>query len=125
MVDIVRGRPREATMHYEKLDVYQAAIQFLALAAKIMEASKREYSSLIDQLRRASTSIPLNIGEAAGKPSELGRKRFFANARGSAMECNAILDVLRVLEIYPQEVDLDAGKELLNRIVGMLTKLCR
>jgi four helix bundle protein len=112
-------------MHYEQLDVYRAAIRFLALAAKIMESSKKGYSSLMDQFRRASTSIPLNIGEAAGKPSELDRKRFFANARGSAMECNAILDVIRVLDVYPHASDLDSGKELLNRIVGMLTKLCR
>lgn len=41
------------------------------------------------------------------------------------MECNAILDVIRVLAIYGNESDLDEGKDLLNREVGMLTKLCR
>ncbi len=112
-------------MHYESLDVYQVAIRFLALAAKIMESCQKGNSSLMDQFRRASYSIPLNIGEAAGKPSENDRKRDFANARGSAMECNAILDVIRVLAIYQKQSDLEEGKELLNREVGMLTKLCR
>ena len=112
-------------MHYEQLDVYKAAIQFLSLSAKIMESCKKGYSTLMDQFRRASYSIPLNIGEAAGKPSEQDRRRYFANARGSAMESNAILDVISVLGLYPNEKDIQSGKDLLNRTVGMLTKLCR
>jgi four helix bundle protein len=49
---------------------------------------------LRDQLRRASSSIPLNIAEASGKTGRADRAHFHAIARGSALECAAILDVL-------------------------------
>ncbi len=44
--------------------------------------------------------------------------------RGSAMECAAILDVLNVLKIIQPPL-FDEGKQLLHRIVSMLTKMCR
>jgi four helix bundle protein len=49
-----------------------------------------------DQLERASSSIVLNIGEGAGRFSGPDQARFFVIARGSATECAAVLDVLRV-----------------------------
>ena len=52
------------------------------------------------------------------------RKRFCAIARGSAMECSAILDACRVLSLVDKNI-VDEGKSLLVRIVAMLTKICR
>ncbi len=40
------------------------------------------------------------------------------------MECAAILDVLNVLKIIQPPL-FDEGKQLLHRIVSMLTKMCR
>jgi len=51
------------------------------------------------------------------------RANKFAIARGEAMECGAILDVVRLLDKLPT-AELDAAKALLLRIVSMLTKLC-
>ena len=65
----------------------------------------------------------MNIAEAVGKPSVVDRANKFAIARGEAMECGAILDVVRLLDIIPR-AELDAAKALLLRIVAMLTKLC-
>jgi four helix bundle protein len=42
-------------------------------------------------------SIPLNIAEAEGRTGDADKARTYAIARGSAMECAAILDVLKVL----------------------------
>ena len=78
---------------YERLDGYQRAIEFLVLVAPVLEAPPRGHAGLTDQLRRASISIPLHIAEAAGKVGEADRARFYAIARGSALECGAILDV--------------------------------
>ena len=111
-------------LDHEKLDVYQCSIDFLALAWRTGAALKRGHGDLADQLQRASTSIPLNIAEASGKNSTADRARFHAIARGSALECGAILDVLRVLKLANDD-DLDSGKVLLARIVAMLTKMCR
>jgi four helix bundle protein len=48
---------------------------------------------IIQSLKRASWSIPLNIAEGCGKLSNVDKQRFHSIARGSAMECGAILDV--------------------------------
>ena len=109
---------------YEKLDVYRCAVEFLALVTEMIKEAQRGDGSLVDQLRRASLSIPLNIAESAGRTTPPDRAKFFAVARGSAMECNAILNVCRIQGRFSAEV-IDRGKELLARIVGMLTKLCR
>ena len=111
-------------LHYEKLDVYQVSIQFVAVAVALSGQLPKGYASLADQLRRAAWSIPLNIAEGVGKPSPSDQARFHAIARGSAMECGAILDVARVLQVSsPQE--LMSAKELIVRMVEMLTKLSR
>ena len=69
-------------------------------------------------------SIPLNIAEACGKPVPADRARYHAIARGSAMECGALLDVCG-LAGHATEVQFETGKRLLSRIVAMLTKMCR
>ena len=52
---------------HEKLDVYQAAIDFVALADDVVENLPRGRAYLADQLQRASTSVPLNVAEGAGE----------------------------------------------------------
>ena len=91
----------------EKLDVYQCAIEHLACVFKWLPLLPRGHSALTDQWRRAAMSIPLNIGEGAGKTSGAERAHCYAIARGEAMECGAI------------------GKQLVVRMVEMLTKMCR
>ena len=110
-------------LDHEKLDVYQCAIEFLGVAFAIVGRLPRGHAALADQLRRAATSIPLNIAEAAGKTSAQERMHFHAIARGSAMECGAIMDVVRLLKVAEPEVT--HAKDLLVRAVAMLSKMCR
>ena len=79
---------------------------------------------MLDQLRRAASSISLNIAEAAGRTGQADAARTYAIARGSAMECAAVLDALLVLKMIDASTK-QRGDELLERIVGMLTRLCR
>ena len=109
-------------LHHEKLDVYQAAIRFLVLGTQLAQSFPRGYASLADQLRRASTSVPLNIAEGYGKRGIADRARFYDIARGSAHECAALIDVLAVLEVINPE-EIQSAKELLHRIVSMLVKM--
>jgi four helix bundle protein len=111
-------------LDHEKLDVYQRAIEFLAVVAEILESLPRGHSSLRKQLEEASMSIPQNIAEGVGKPTAADRSRFYGIARGSAMECGAILDACHVLHLI-EPARREAGKALLVRIVSMLTKMCR
>jgi four helix bundle protein len=112
------------TLSYKKLEVYQSSIQFLDIALRLVSGLPKGQAKLADQFRRASLSIPLNIAEAAGKVSPAEAAHHFAIARGSAMECGAILDVFKLMGVGQKEV-LVQGDGLLVRMVSMLTRMCR
>jgi four helix bundle protein len=111
-------------MNFRKLDVYQTAVRLLPLASAIADSLPPRYAALGDQLRRASLSIPLNIAEGSGKSTGPDQRRFYAMARGSAMECAAILDACSALALIerPRTEEVDP---LLLSIVQMLSKMCR
>ena len=111
-------------LDYEKLDVYRCAVEHLAVVFTALPKLPRGWSALADQWRRAATGVSMNIAEAVGKPSRVDRMNKFAIARGEAMECGAILDVVRLLGATPAN-ELDRAKALIVRVVEMLTKLCR
>lgn len=110
-------------LDYEKLDVYQCSIRFVAQVLHIIHQIPKGHSQLSDQLRRAAFSVPLNIAEGSGKNSARDRSRYHAIARGSAMECGAVLDIIKLLNLIPDHNIID-GKHLLVRIVSMLSKMC-
>ena len=109
-------------LSFQRLDVYRCAIELLGLTTTITFPNRMP--SLADQLRRAALSIPLNIAEGTGRTSQADNARHYAIARGSAMECAAIMDSLHVLGALG-EVEHANAIELIARIVSMLTKLCR
>lgn len=108
---------------FQRLDVYRSSIAFFALCAPLFDCVPRGFATLADQLRRASMSIPLNIAEAAGRTGRDDKARTYAIARGSAMECAAILDVYKTIGSIERET-YQRGTELLARVVAMLTRLC-
>ena len=109
---------------HEKLDVYQLALSYVGWAYDLSKRLEGVNRHARDQLLRASQSIPLNIAEGNGKGTEADRRRFFEIARGSALECASIQDVLSVCGVVSEGEMADA-KEKLVRIVSMLTKLGR
>lgn len=111
-------------LSHEKLDVYQRSVQFLALATKLIAELPKGNAVLRDQLKRASLSIPLNIAEASGRTGCADNAKYFGIARGSALECGAILDACRILNVADKGL-LEEGKHLITAVVAMLSKLCR
>jgi len=111
-------------LSFQRLDVYKCAIQFLALSTRLLATVPRGNGPLTDQLRRAAWSVPLNIAEAAGRTTEADGARHYAIARGSAMECPAIVDALHVLRFIDDAAHAEAI-ELVARVAAMTTKLCR
>ena len=107
---------------HEQLDVHQLSLEYVAWAYELAKVLKGQNRHARDQLLRASQSIPLNIAEGNGKGTENDRRRFFEIARGSALECRAIQDVLVVCGVVSDK-ESDLGKAMLIRIVWMLTKL--
>lgn len=111
-------------MNHEKLEVYQLALQYVAWAYKLARQLSGIDRHARDQLLRASQSIPLNIAEGNGKGTLQDRRRFIEIARGSAMECAAIQDVLVICEAISKEKNAE-GKKLLYSIICILSVLGR
>ena len=109
---------------HEKLDVYQVAITLVILIDEVVEHLPRGRAYLADQLLRAGTSVPLNIAEGAGECSASEKIRFYRMARRSATECASIFDVCLNLHLI-DKARYSKGRELLIRIVAMLTKMAR
>ena len=108
---------------HEKLRVYQQATEFVGWAAGMLGQVSANLS-VYDQLDRSSISVPLNIAEANSRFSGPDRCRFFDNARGSALECAACLDVL-VAKGKCSVEQIQGGKEILHQTVSLLVGLIR
>jgi len=109
-------------LSYQKLDAYRVSIEFLAFSRSVRQSLSKGNSDLADQLRRSAQSVPQNIAEAVGKTSRADRAKYYAIARGSAMESGAHLEIMRIEELVDEQTFV-SGMELLERIVAMLTKL--
>src|SRR5687767_5354846 len=83
------------TFSFEKLVVYQKAIDFADAICSATEQFPRGYGFLVDQINRASLSIAANIAEGNGRFTKPDRKNFFGIARGSVQECVPLLELAR------------------------------
>ena len=59
---------------------------------------------MANQLRRAALSINLNIAEGTGR-FDKDQRKFLIIARGSALECGAVIDAARVLGSAHDAID--------------------
>lgn len=109
-------------LSFQRLHVYQRAIEFLALATEIVEKMPRGHSQRADQLIRAAESVVRNIAEGAGRWSDADSAKHYKIARGEAMESAASLDVLKLRQLI-QPSTYQHGIQLLESIVAMLTKM--
>jgi four helix bundle protein len=107
---------------FKRLDVYRLALRFVQLAFAALARLPSGNAELAQQLRKAALSIPLNIAEGSGRPEGPDRNRFRAFARGSAMECAAIWDVLRAMGALEDEVFCE-GDDAITRVIEMLSKM--
>ena len=81
---------------------------------------------LVDQLGRASFSVPLNIAEGSGKFSKADRKNYFTTSRASLFECVAIIDILKDAEKLTEfelEKMLKDADELSRILYAMIKNL--
>ncbi|MFO0913347.1 MAG: four helix bundle protein [Pirellulales bacterium] len=107
----------EPVFDHEKLDVYRLSIEYGT--AQGLKGANRH---IRDQWLRAAQSIPLNIAEGNGKQNLKDKNHYFQIARGSALECAAVHDILTACDVIDPAVNRN-GKSRLKRIVSMLTRL--
>lgn len=87
---------------FEKLEVYQKAVNLAESISKLTDTFPKGNYYLIDQLNRAALSIATNLAEGNGRWHANDRKQFFYIARGSAQECVPILAVCKRRNLIEQ-----------------------
>ena len=81
---------------FEKLIVYQKALEFVEVIEKLRhDRDRRIPHTIMDQLFRTSLSIPLNIAEGNGRWHKGDKRNFFWIARGSVFECVPLIQLLQ------------------------------
>jgi len=113
--------PETPQLDHERLDCYRVALEFAAMVPSLTKTAR---PALRDQLERAASSVALNLAEGCGRRARRDRLHFFAIAQGSAAECAAGIDILRVLG-QASRGDAARAKHTLTRIVQMLVGLRR
>ena len=110
---------------FEKLEVYQRAVDLAEKIAALTETfPAKGYYHLIDQIRRASLSISLNIAEGNGRWHAKDRKNFLWIARGSVFECVPVLELCRRQKLITEEkhTELKTELEVLSKMLTALLK---
>ena len=110
---------------YRELQVYERSYQAARAIYRITkEFPKEEQYGMVDQMRRASLSIALNIAEGyAKKESQQEFKRFLLMAMGSANEMEVLIDFAGDEGYISEETHEKAAKEyaaigkMLNRMI--------
>jgi four helix bundle protein len=100
------------------LRIYDVALRVLEEIRPAVKAIEARDRDLGRQLRRAASSLVLNIAEGSGWSGGTRRERY-RSALGSAREFVACLEVARVWRYA--EVDPD----LLHEVIGTLVKVTR
>jgi four helix bundle protein len=108
---------------FENLEEYQRAVNFaetIAIVTKNLPAQGHYH--LVDQLRRASLSISLNIAEGNGRWHVKDRKNFFWIARGPVFECVPLLELCKREKLITEDTwaDLKAELEVLSKMLTAL-----
>lgn len=90
---------------FEDLECYKLAVQIFREAYRVVSLlPSEERFNLADQVRRAATSIILNIAEGYGRYHYLDSLRFYYFARGSIMEVLSALIACDELQYTQGEI---------------------
>jgi four helix bundle protein len=104
------------------LRIYDVMLRVLGSLGQVLPRVRQHDRDLDRQLRRAASSVLLNLAEGSGSSGGNRRLRYL-NALGSARECQAALQAACALG-YVGAVDpsVDDG---LREVIGSLVKLTR
>lgn len=104
---------------FRKLKIYQKSLEYCAFIYKfsVFLPSNEQYG-LTTQLRRAATSIPLNISEGAGSASKKEFALFISYAYRSTNEVLTCLELINKLE-------LSKGKSIIKDLENQGIELSR
>ncbi len=112
---------------FRKFRVYQEAKKLHKRIVFIVNKFPREYLYLVDQIRRSSLSIVLNIAEGSSKQTDKDFNRYIAMALGSIDETVAALEICFELKLITQLEfeDFETELESLSKQLGSFSKTLR
>jgi four helix bundle protein len=91
-------------MRFENFSVWQLSIEFTTEIYELTHSfPKNEIYGITSQLRRASSSIALNIAEGSGRTTDKEFSRFIDYSIGSTLECVSAFHICRNLEYIDAE----------------------
>lgn len=109
-------------LNHSKLKCYVMALETAKKLPTLIASWPQGNAYLSDQLKRALSSVILNIAEGNGRRYPKERRRFFSIAIGSASEVSAIIDIVYAYRLI-QKTEFDEIQDKLLQIVKMLYKL--
>ena len=98
---------------FEQLDVWQMALEYVDLIYDVSEKFPRsEEYNLKSQIRRAATSIALNVAEGSTGQSDAEQARFLGMAIRSLIETIACIHIVRRRNFFEDQTPLNNAYEM-------------
>ena|SRR3989338_223561 len=110
---------------FEELEVWSIGMKIVReIYRTTRRFPKNETYALSDQLKRAATSIVLNVAEGSGQPTKKGFLVYIQRAKSSALECVACIKIA-VQEEFLKEEDVIELEKLLKEEYFKLIALAK
>jgi four helix bundle protein len=109
---------------HERLEVYRRAVELVGVVEEAVRSVPPSHSGIAGQLRRAVSSVVLNIAEGASEYSRKEKTRFYRFARRSVAEVRAGFDVMVATGVLKPE-RLRQLDDLAGQVSRMLHALVR
>lgn len=94
---------------------YQVALEVVGELRPLLEVIATHDSNLADQMRRAGTSVVLNLSEGSGRKAG-NQRRAYEVAHGEARE---LLGALDCAAAWGYVVDASSARKKLDRLLGL------
>ena len=100
---------------FEDLDVWKIGMEIVHEVYRVVRKFPRDETfALSDQLKRAATSITLNLAEGSGQPTKKSFVLYIQRAKSSALECVACLKIA-AQEGFVSQYDVASLETLLEK----------
>ncbi len=112
---------------YRNMEIFQLSYELAIDIHKMLDKfPEKEQDNITSQMRRAATSISLNIAEGSVKKSYKAFLQFLTYAYGSAKELDVLLSMSKDLDyITKEDYDLLFGKldKLMAKLFGFMKNI--